>query len=302
VGKLPVDARSCSEVAKQMVVSKPLGSYRNELKYFPKALLYLLLLAGVGIVILPFLWMLSASIKTNNEVFEFPIRWIPKVIQWSNYHDIWQKINFLTYYKNTVWLTLMVTCGSIFTSSLAAYAFAKIPFRERKSLFLLYVMTMAVPFQVIMIPQFMIMRNLGLGDSLWALVLIQSFSPLGVFILRQFFMGVPEELSESARIDGLNEFGIYARIIMPLAKPALASLAILQFTFVWNDFLGPLIYLTSDKNQTIQLGIRKFITQYGVEYGLVMAASVCALIPVVVIYMFFQRYFIQGIATTGLKG
>jgi multiple sugar transport system permease protein len=286
----------------QLVAFGLRGPRFNEPGYWGKTLLYIILLLGIVIVILPFLWMLSASLKSNNEVFAFPIQWVPKVIRWVNYREIWQKIDFLTYYKNTAGLTIMVTGGSLFTSSLAAYAFAKIPFRERKTLFLLYVMTLAVPFQVIMIPQFIIMKNLGLSDSLWALVLIQSFSPLGVFLLRQFFMGIPEELSESARIDGLNEFGIYARVIMPLAKPALSSLAILQFTFVWNDFLGPLIYLTSDRNKTIQLGIQKFITQYGVEYGLVMAASVCALIPVVVIYIFFQRYFIQGIATTGLKG
>ena len=196
------------------------------------------------------------------------------------------------------------SCGHVHplvTSSLAAYAFAKIPFPERNTMFLVYIMTMAVPFQVIMIPQFILMKNLGLSDSLWALVVLQSFSPFGVFLLRQFFMTIPDELCECARIDGLSEFGIYSRIILPLAKPALSTLAIFQFKFVWNDFLGPLIYLTSDKNKTIQLGIRKFYTQYGVEYGLIMAASVCALIPVILVYAAFQKYFIQGIATTGLR-
>jgi multiple sugar transport system permease protein len=289
-------------LAKQLAVSGRIGSKYNEPGPSQQIIIYLLLLAGAGIMILPFLWMLSASLKSNNEVFAFPIQWIPKVIHWENYNEIWQRIHFLTYYKNTIWLTMMVTFNSLFTSSLAAYAFAKISFPERKVMFLFYVLTMAVPFQAFMIPQFIVMKNLGLSDSLWALVLIQSFSPFCVFVLRQFFMGIPEELSESARIDGLNEFGIYSRVIMPLAKPALSSLAILQFTFAWNDFLGPLIYLTSDKNLTIQLGIRKFLTQYGTEYGLVMAASVCALIPVIIIFMIFQNYFIQGIATTGLKG
>jgi multiple sugar transport system permease protein len=299
MGQLPFDLKELFFLAKPLFGC---GARYNEPGLFQKTIIYGILLAGIGIVVLPFLWMLSASVKTNNDVFSYPIRWIPKKIRWANYQEIWQKIDFLTYYKNSIWLTLMVTSCSILTSSLAAYAFAKIAFRERKSLFLLYVMTMAVPFQVIMIPQFVVMKNLGLSDSLWSLVLIWSFSPFCVFILRQFFMGIPEELSESARIDGLNEFGIYSRVIMPLAKPALSSLAILQFTFAWNDFLYPLIYLTSDRNKTIQLGIQKFITQYGVEYGLIMAASVCALLPVVLIYIFFQRYFIQGIATTGLKG
>lgn len=272
---------------------------RNSLKTF---LLYFLLTIGIMIVILPFIWMLSASLKSSNDVFNFPIEWIPKVIRWENFVDIWNRIDFLTYYKNTVWLTLVVTFNSLLTSSLAAYAFAKIRFPERKFLFILYVLTMAVPFQVIMIPQFIIMKNIGLNDSLWALVLIQSFSPFGVFMLRQFYMSIPNELSESARIDGLTEIGIYRKIILPLSKPALSSLAIFQFVWVWNDFLGPLIYLTSDKNKTIQLGIRKFQTQFGVEYGLIMAASVCALIPVIAMYILFQKYFIQGIATTGLKG
>ncbi|TCL70801.1 carbohydrate ABC transporter membrane protein 2 (CUT1 family) [Hydrogenispora ethanolica] len=275
---------------------------RQSKAFFQKLLIYALLLCGTIIMILPFLWMISASLKPNNDVFEFPIRWIPKVIQWDNYVDIWKKIDFLLYYKNTIWLTLVVMFNSLVTSSLAAYAFAKIPFPERKALFLLYVMTMAVPFQVIMIPQFVILKNLGLNDTLWSLVLLQSFSPLGVFLIRQAFMGIPNELSESARIDGLSEFGIYSRIMLPLSKPALSTFAIFQFVFVWNDFLGPLIYLTSDRNKTIQLGIRKFITQYGVEYGLVMAASVCALLPVIVMYVIFQKSFIQGIATTGLKG
>ena len=267
-----------------------------------KILSYIILICGSAAMILPFLWMISASLKPDIEVFNFPIEWIPKVIRWQNYIDIWQKIDFLTYYKNTILLTLMVTFNVLVTSSLAAYAFAKIQFPERNKLFLLYVMVMAVPFQVIMIPQFILMKNIGLNDTIWALVVLQSFSPFGVFLLRQFYLGIPEELSESARIDGLSEFGIYRRIMLPLSKPALSTLAIFQFSFVWNDFLGPLIYLTSDRSKTIQLGIRKFISQYSAEYGLIMAASVCALVPVVIMYFVFQSYLVQGVATTGLKG
>lgn len=267
-----------------------------------KVLSYILLLCGAAVMILPFLWMLSASLKPDIEVFNFPIEWIPQAPRWQNFLDIWQKIDFLTYYQNTLLLTVMVTFNVLVTSSLAAYAFAKIQFPERNTLFLLYVMVMAVPFQVIMIPQFIIMKNLGLNDTIWALVVLQSFSPFGVFLLRQFYLGIPEELSESARIDGLSEFGIYRQIMLPLSKPALSTLAIFQFVFVWNDFLGPLIYLTSDRSKTIQLGIRKFISQYSAEYGLIMAASVCALVPVVIMYFCFQSYLVQGIATTGLKG
>lgn len=279
-----------------------LGIKNNENSFLKKLLVYLLLIGGISVVILPFIWMISASLKPTNDVFEFPIRWIPKVIQWQNYVSIWKRINFLTYYKNTLWLATVVTFTSLLTSSLAAYAFAKIEFPERKALFILYIMTMAIPIQVIIIPLFIIIKHIGLSDSLWSLVLIYSFSPFGVFLLRQFYMGIPKELSESARIDGLNELGIYAKIILPLSKPALSALGIFQFVFVWNDFLAPLIFLTSDTNKVIQLGLRKFITQYGVEYGLVMAGAVCSLVPVILIYILFQKQFIQGIATTGLKG
>lgn len=268
-----------------------------------KIALYIILLGIAAFMVLPFAWMISASLKPNNDVFNFPIQWIPKTIRWQNFNDIWKEINFLTYYKNTIWLTLVITFNVIFSSSLAAYAFAKIQFPERKILFIFYILTMAIPVQVIMIPQYIMMKQIfHLSDSLWALVLIESFSPFGVFLLRQFYMGIPGELSEAARIDGLSEFGIYLKIILPLSKPALSSLAIFEFNFVWNDFLYPLIFLTSDRNKTIQLGIRKFITEFGVEYGLIMAASVCALIPVVMMYLLFQNYFIQGISTTGLKG
>ena len=284
------------------LVEQP-ANCKNPFHYFiTQTVIYFLLLVGVACVVLPIFWMISASLKPSNDVFKFPIEWLPQVVRWQNYADIWQRINFLTYYKNTTFLAIIVTFTSILTSSLAAYSFAKIEFPERNTIFILYILTMAVPFQVVMIPQFIIIKNIGLNDSLWSLVLLYSFSPFGVFLLRQFFMGIPKELSESARIDGLNEFGIFSRIILPLAKPALSTLAIFQFQFVWNDFLAPLIFLTSDENKTIQLGLRKFLTQYGNEYGLVMAGSVCALIPVILVFVMFQKTFIQGIATTGLKG
>lgn len=273
----------------------------NNSEKYKKIIIYILLLAGSTMMILPFFWMVSASLKTDLQVFEYPIRWIPENPRWQNYVDIWQEINFLTYYKNTLFLTIMVTGLSLLTSSLAAYAFSKVNFPERNLLFLLYIGTIAVPFQVYMIPQFYIMRNLGLNDSLWALVLIQSFTPFGVFLLRQFFMSIPNELSEAAKIDGLSDFGIYRKIILPLAKPALATLAIFQFVFVWNDYLGPLIYLSSDKNKTIQLGIMKFFTQYSARYSLIMASSVIALIPVVLVFFLTQKYYVKGIAMSGIK-
>jgi multiple sugar transport system permease protein len=270
---------------------------------FTKKLIILAVLICVSfLMILPFLWMLSSSFKLDREVFQNPIQWIPKTIHWENYVNIWKEIDFLSCYKNTVILTVVVTFNSLFTSSLAAYALSKIKFRGSKPILLFYVMTMAIPFQAFVIPQYMIVNFLGIGNSLFALIAIQSFSPFGVFLIRQFYLGIPDELCESARIDGLSEFGIFLKIMVPLSKPALSALCIWQFVFVWNDFLGPLVYLTSERVKTIQLGMQKFITQYGSEYGLIMAAAVCALIPVIIIYMLLQKFFVQGIATTGLKG
>ncbi len=260
------------------------------------------ILASSILMLLPFAWMLSASLKTNIDVFKFPIEWIPKNPQWQNYVTIWSKIDFGRYYFNTIKLTVIITLLQLATCSLAAYAFAKIDFPERNALFVAYIATLIVPFQVIMIPQFILFRRLGLVNRHLALILLQAFSPFGVFLMRQFYLSVPNELVESARIDGLSEFGIYRKIMLPLSKPALASLTIFTFVFVWNDFLGPLIYLHSGQLRTIQLGIRMFISQYSAEYSLIMAASVCSLIPVIIVFLACQKYFVEGIALTGLKG
>jgi multiple sugar transport system permease protein len=271
-------------------------------EYRRKLLILAVLICISFVMILPFLWMLSSSFKLDREVFQSPIQWIPKTFHWENYVNIWKEIDFLSCYKNTVILTVVVTFNSLLTSSLAAYALSKIKFRGSKPILMFYVLTMAIPFQAFVIPQYMIVNFLGIGNSLFALIAIQSFSPFGVFLIRQFYLGIPDELCESARIDGMSEFKIFLKIMVPLSKPALSALCIWQFVFVWNDFLGPLVYLTSERVKTIQLGMQKFITQYGSEYGLIMAAAVCALIPVIILYLFLQKLFVQGIATTGMKG
>ncbi|MEN8906758.1 MAG: carbohydrate ABC transporter permease [Clostridiales bacterium] len=271
-------------------------------RIFAKIFFYILLISISIIVIFPFYWMVSASLKKSNEVFSYPIKWIPDVIRWENYLDIWNQIPLMTFYKNTLFLAISVTFLSLLTSSLAAYAFSKIKFPGRNIIFICYISTIAVPFQVYMIPQFIMMKKLELNDTLLALILIQTFSAFGVFLFRQFFITIPNEISESARIDGLGEFGIYLRIVLPLSKPAIATLIIFQFVFVWNDFLGPLIYLSSTENKTIQLGIRMFISQYTAEYSLIMAAAVCSIVPVIILFMFTQKLFIEGIATSGIKG
>ena len=264
--------------------------------------IYAILILITALMLIPFLWMLSASLKRNKDVFSFPIKWIPENPRWKNYIDIWTKIPLLTFVKNSTKLTIIVTLLQLFTSSFAAYAFAKMDFKGKNLLFLGYIATIAVPWQAYMVPQFMMMRAWHLNNTHLAIICLQAFSAFGVFLMKQFYEGVPSELCEAARIDGLTEYGIWFRVMLPLSKPALSTLTIFTFVSTWNDFLGPLIYLTRDEVKTIQIGLRMFIRQYSAEYGLIMAASVIALIPVLIIFLALQKYFVQGVAATGIKG
>lgn len=277
---------------KPMTVGQVIGS----------VLKYGILLFMTVVALVPFVWMISSSLKTSVDVFTIPMRWIPETFHWENFVDIWQKVPLMAYFKNTTIVAVIVTIMQIVTSSFAAYAFAKMQFRGRDVLFMCYIGTIAVPWQVYMVPQFIMMRSIGLYDTIWAMVVLQSFSAFGVFLMRQFYLGIPNDLSEAARIDGLNEYGIWARIVLPLAKPAIATLCIFTFVNTWNDYMGPMIYLTTDVKKTIQVGLKRFIQAYSADYNLIMAASLCSLLPVTVVFLFFQRYFIEGIATTGMKG
>lgn len=267
-----------------------------------KVLIYVFLIITAFAMIIPFLWMLSASIKLDKDVFAFPIDWFPKNPQWQNYVKIWTKIPLMTFVLNTAKLTVIVTILQLFTSSFAAYAFSKLRFKGRNVLFLGYIATIAMPWQVYMVPQFMMMRSFGLNNTHLAIICLQAFSAFGVFMMKQFYEGVPNELCEAARIDGMREYGIYAKIVLPLSKPAIATLTIFTFVNTWNDFLGPYLYLTKQKLKTIQIGLRMFIGQYSSEYGLIMAASVVALIPVLTVFLSLQKYFVEGVASSGLKG
>ena len=271
-------------------------------KLITRILLYALLILISALMLVPFIWMLSASFKLNKDVFTFPIEWVPSNPRPQNYVDIWTKIPLLTFIKNTAFLTVVVTFLQVLTSSFAAYAFAKLKFKGKNFLFLAYIATIAVPWQAYMVPQFMMMRSWNLNNTHLAIIFLQAFSAFGVFLMKQFYEGIPDELCEAARIDGLSEYGIYARIMLPLSLPAISTLIIFTFVSTWNDFLGPLIYLTRNELKTIQIGLRMFISQYSAEYGLIMAASVIALIPVLIVFLFLQKYFVQGIASTGLKG
>jgi multiple sugar transport system permease protein len=268
----------------------------------PKSLAHLFMLLISLVMIVPFLWMLSTSFKLQEEVFQYPIQWIPQVFHFENYVEVWTSIPFPLYYFNSLKVSILVTLGQLITCSLAGYAFARLDFPGKNRLFIMYFAAFMIPYQVIMIPQYFVIKKLGLVDSHWALILLEIFSPYGVFLMRQFLSGISKELSEAARIDGCNEFGIFARIIMPLAKPALATLGIFAFSWVWNDFQAPLIYLTSDSLKTLPLGLASLNGEFTSQTQLIMAGTVLSLIPVVTVFLFFQRYFITGITAGSVKG
>lgn len=266
------------------------------------ALKYAAVLLIASVMVIPFLWMLSSSLKLNKDVFSFPMKWIPENPVWENYITIWKKIPFATFFMNSAILTVVVTILQLLTSSFAAYAFSKLRFKGRNVLFLGYIATIAVPWHAYMVPQFMLMRSLHLNNTRMAIICLQAFSAFGVFLMKQFYDSVPDELCEAARIDGLSEYRIWWKIMLPMSKPAISTLVIFAFVNTWNDFLGPLIYLTETSKKTIQIGLRMFITDYSSEYGLIMAASVVSLIPVLIVFFSLQKYFVQGVASSGLKG
>lgn len=266
-----------------------------------RAVAFVLLAVLSVAVLVPFGWMVSSSLKLDNEVFTVPIQWIPTEFHWSNFGQIWERIPLFTYLRNSVFLSITITALQVLTGSFAAYGFAKVRFPGRDALFLAYIATIAVPWQAYMVPQYIIMQKAGLVNTHLSLILLQAFSAFGVFLMRQYYLTIPDELSEAARLDGLSEYGIWARIILPLSKPALASLALLTFVNTWNDYMGPFIYLTDNKLWTIQLGLRSFVGLYDAEYAMIMTGSVLSVLPILVIFLLGQKYFVRGIATSGLK-
>ena len=275
---------------------------QNKKKTINELIAYPILGFVTLLTLLPMIWMLSSSLKYDSDVFTMPVQWIPLNPVWSNYLKIWQKIDFALFTFNSFKLSVIITFIQVITSGFAAYGFAKCHFRFRDLLFFVYIATIAIPWQVYMLPQYVEMRMLGLVNTHLGYVLMQSFTAFGVFLARQFYVSIPDELLDAARIDGLNDYGIYFRIVLPLSKPVIATLSIFCFVNIWNDFMGPMIYFDSVYNKTIPLGIRMFLGQYSAEYGLIMAASAVSLVPVFGVFLFFQRFFVEGISTSGLKG
>jgi multiple sugar transport system permease protein len=267
-----------------------------------RLVLHGVLIGGSIFMLLPFVWMLSTSLKEPREIFTYPPMWIPSRFAWENYLEAVSAMPFGRFYFNSFVVAVSVTFLQILTSSLAAFAFARLRFRGREALFLLYLATLMVPFQVTMIPNFIVVRLLGWYDSYQALILPTAFSAFSTFLLRQYFRGIPIELDEAARMDGASSWRIWWQIVMPLSGPAIAALAIFIFLGSWNDFLWPLVITTSLDMRTLPVGLSAFQGQYNVQWHLLMAGTVIALIPVLIIYMAAQRWFVQGITLSGLTG
>ena len=267
-------------------------------------LVYLLLIIGGIAISIPFIWMVSTSLKQLGQVFLFPPVWIPQPIMWHNYIEAMTAVPFGTYFKNTVIISTISVVGLMLASSLAAYAFARLHWKGRDVMFVLVLSTMMLPSQVTLIPQFIVFRYLKWIDTFYPLTVPVFFGggAFNIFLLRQFFRTIPEDLADAARIDGCSEYGIYGRIMMPLAKPALTTVAIFTFIGTWNDFMGPLLYLNSPDKFTVSRGLAMFRSVLYTRWDLLMAASTAMTLPIILVFFAAQRYFVQGVVLTGLKG
>jgi len=268
-----------------------------------KALVTHTVLIGLGLLfLLPFYWLVSTSIKPDADIFKVPPVWIPNPPQWDNYPKATSYVPFLQYTVNTLRICIVNVLGIVLSCSLVAYSLAKIRWKGREILFYSLIATMILPGQVTMLPSFMIFKWLGWIGTILPLTVPAYFgTAFSIFLLRQFFMTIPNELSDAARIDGCNELQIYWRIVMPLSKPALATISLFAFVGAWNDFVGPLLYLTDDRTYTLSLGLQSFMSQHGAEWGMLMAAATLMAMPIVILFFFAQKTFIRGIATTGSK-
>ncbi|XID90492.1 carbohydrate ABC transporter permease [Paenibacillaceae bacterium WGS1546] len=264
---------------------------------------YLFLTAGSLVMAIPFLWMLSTSLKPQGREFEMPPRWIPEAFEWSNYVFVLTEANLLKGFVNTLLVIALPCLVGLFTNALAAYAFARMDFPARNVLFTLLLATMMIPGVVTMIPTFILFKHIGWIDSWLPLMVPGMFgAAAGVFLLRQFFMTIPKELEEAAKVDGMNPFHIFVRIMLPLSKPAVITQGLLGFLAGYNDFLGPLIYINSPDKFTLQLVLASFQGFYTAQWTYIMAGSVLALIPSLLLFFFAQKYFVEGITLTGMKG
>jgi len=276
-------------------------SMAKTFKISRSVLLHIVVYAIAIATILPFVWMVLTSVKDLNEIFIYPPKWLPTKFHFDNYVNAFEAAPFGRYYLNSIFVAVMVTLGQLITCSLAAFAFARMKFKGRDILFYIFLGTMMIPYNVTMIPSFMVLYWLGWVNTYQALIVPGLASAFGVFLLRQFFITIPKELEEAAYIDGATKFGVLRKIILPLSKPALATLAIFTFMGVFNDFIWALIVINTDDMRTVQLGLSVFRDRYLTQWDLLMAGSVTAVLPILIVFFFAQKYFIRGITLSGLK-
>lgn len=270
---------------------------------FGLAVLYVILLFMAAAFIVPFFWLLSSSFKEPSELFRIPVRWLPKSLQLANYEKIFKLIPFFLYLRNTMIIVLATIIGSILSSSIVGYGFSRLRWKMRDKVFILVLITMILPYQVTMIPLFLLFKQFKWVGGYLPLIVPAFFgNPFFIFLMRQFFAQIPDDLSQAARIDGAGEFRIFWQICLPLSKPALATVAIYAFLRSWNDFIGPLIYLTDNDTYTLSIGIQLIRSRIDPKWEVLMASGVLMVLPVLVIFFLLQKYFIQGIALSGIKG
>ncbi|MBE5774127.1 MAG: carbohydrate ABC transporter permease [Clostridiales bacterium] len=273
--------------------------------YFKSRLITTIIVGLCGLAFLmPLLWMISASLQTNAQIYAKVFKWFPEKLMWKNYYEVFTSnhVPLLRLYGNSLLIAFVSIVGILLVSSLAAYAFAKIDFPGKNAVFAIFIGVMMIPSQITIIPRFLLFKELGLYNTLWAVILPSLFSVTSIFLLRQFFMGLPMELSESAFLDGAGHFRILTQIILPLTTPALASLVIMNFVSTWNDYMSPLIFLVNKKNYTISLGIQYYNTSETPATELTMAIATCAVVPILIVFFSCQKYFIESIARAGIKG
>lgn len=259
---------------------------------------------AVGLVFLmPLLWMLSSSLKTGPEVFAADFKWIPDKLQWGNYVQVWthEKVPFWRLYGNSLFIAIAGTLGELLVASMAGYSLGKIRFKGRDLVFIVMLVTMMIPMQATIVPRFVLFKSLDLYNNLWALVLPAWFNVTSIFLLRTFYMGLPDDLMEAAKIDGAGHLQIWAQIMMPLTTPAMVTAAVLAFINSWNEYLSAIVFLPTAENYTVSQGIQYWLSMSD-EHNLMMTAAASAVVPVVVLFLFTQRYFVESIATTGVKG
>ena len=267
-----------------------------------KAISWLLLIFVAFLIIFPFIWMVVTSFKTEADIRSFPPVLFSGNYSFDNYKNIWSRIPFLSYYKNTLIFAGGVTIVSLICDSMAGYAFARLHFKGRNLLFSMVLVTMMIPFQVIMVPLYSQLFHMKLLNTYLGLIIPRATKAFGIFMMRQFFVTLPGGLEEAARIDGANAFQIYVRIMLPLCKPAMVTLTIFHAMYNWNDLLYPLILATKPEMKTLAAGLASFMGTHVVEYGIIMAGAVLSLLPIFIAYCLAQKAFVQGIAMTGMKG